>query len=474
MANSGAMEGAAPARRRVEELKQELRRFMEEILDTDDANEENYEEAARAIADIKELRFGAAKESPRKKQKEPEKDVVEALQSAFTPGTEPKVPAQFLCPLSSSIMRDPVVLSSGQTFERGYIQEWLRNGNRTCPKSDQVLSNTNLIPNHLLRHIISEWCEDHGVILEPPQSNPDTDCIISAADYSTFSTIVSDLSSNEVARKQAVKSLRHLTKRGHSFRALAGSDPTAIPQLLSILSTVGDDHELREDAVTALLNLSIHDFNKRTLGESEAIVLLIESMKLGGTPNTSANAAAALFALSALDSNKAKIGESGAIPPLVNLIEMGDSAAKKDAGAAVFSLCVLKQNRTLAVRAGAVGACLAAMSADETTVGDELLSLVALLSNDQDAAAEVAEEGGVPLLLKILREERNAKNVENAAAVLYAVCSVVRRTLREVGEEEARQGTISCVASSGTSRAMRKAVGILDKLNRIHCSQFSR
>ncbi|KAG0454926.1 hypothetical protein HPP92_024218 [Vanilla planifolia] len=267
MANSGAMEGAAPARRRVEELKRELRRFMEEILDTDDANEENYEEAARAIADIKELRFGAAKESPRKKQKEPEKDVVEALQSAFTPGTEPKVPAQFLCPLSSSIMRDPVVLSSGQTFERGYIQEWLRNGNRTCPKSDQVLSNTNLIPNHLLRHIISEWCEDHGVILEPPQSNPDTDCIISAADYSTFSTIVSDLSSsNEVARKQAVKSLRHLTKRGHSFRALAGSDPTAIPQLLSILSTVGDDHELREDAVTALLNLSIHDFNKRTLG----------------------------------------------------------------------------------------------------------------------------------------------------------------------------------------------------------------
>ncbi|KAG0456066.1 hypothetical protein HPP92_023854 [Vanilla planifolia] len=344
-------------------------------------------------------------------------------------------------------MRDPVVLSSGQTFERGYIQEWLRNGNRTCPKSDQVLSNTNLIPNHLLRHIISEWCEDHGVILEPPQSNPDTDCIISAADYSTFSTIVSDLSSsNEVARKQAVKSLRHLTKRGHSFRALAGSDPTAIPQLLSILSTVGDDHELREDAVTALLNLSIHDFNKRTLGEGEAIVLLIESMKLGGTPNTSANAAAALFALSALDSNKAKIGESGAIPPLVNLIERGDSAAKKDAGAAVFSLCVLKQNRTLAVRAGAVGACLAAMSSDETTVGDELLSLVALLSNDQDAAAEVAEEGGVPLLLKILREERNAKNVENAAAVLYAVCSVVRRTLRgrRRGGGEARDDILRC------------------------------
>ncbi|KAG0454910.1 hypothetical protein HPP92_024202 [Vanilla planifolia] len=443
------MEGLRRRGGGVEELKRELRRFMEEILDTDDANEENYEEAARAIADIKELRFGAAKESPRKKQKEPEKDVVEALQSAFTP-------------------------EQSRRPSRGYIQEWLRNGNRTCPKSDQVLSNTNLIPNHLLRHIISEWCEDHGVILEPPQSNPDTDCIISAADYSTFSTIVSDLSSsNEVARKQAVKSLRHLTKRGHSFRALAGSDPTAIPQLLSILSTVGDDHELREDAVTALLNLSIHDFNKRTLGEGEAIVLLIESMKLGGTPNTSANAAAALFALSALDSNKAKIGSRGN-PAAGEPDREGDSAAKKDAGAAVFSLCVLKQNRTLAVRAGAVGACLAAMSSDETTVGDELLSLVALLSNDQDAAAEVAEEGGVPLLLKILREERNAKNVENAAAVLYAVCSVVRRTLREVGEEEARQGTISCVASSGTSRAMRKAVGILDKLNRIHCSQFSR
>lgn len=240
------------------------------------------------------------------------------------------------------------------------------------------------------------------------------------------------------------------------------------------MSAAGDDLELREDAVTALLNLSIHDANKKSIGESDGVALLIESMNSGGTMNTLGNAAAALFTLSALDSNKVKIGELGAMSPLIDLFETGSPTAKKDAASAIFNLCMLNENKVRAVKAGAVDACLAEIANCSSTIMDESLALLALLSAYQEAAEEVADGGGVPLLLKFLREGTSAKNVENAVVVLFAVCSCVRRKLKEVGEEETVNGTISKVATGGTSRAMRKATGILEKLKRImHSTHYS-
>ncbi|XP_057743937.1 U-box domain-containing protein 8-like [Arachis stenosperma] len=37
-------------------------------------------------------------------------------------------------------MTDPVILATGQTYDRAYIQRWLNEGHRTCPQTQQVLS----------------------------------------------------------------------------------------------------------------------------------------------------------------------------------------------------------------------------------------------------------------------------------------------------------------------------------------------
>ncbi|XP_020572266.1 U-box domain-containing protein 9 [Phalaenopsis equestris] len=487
MAKSGAAEGTAISdRRTAEELKKELRRLIKAILEEDEGRAETYKEASEVIAALKELRVGSAagmiggKRPPPasddkvKHQQLSEKNATSAIESVVSTQASVSIPKHFLCPLSSAIMRDPVVLATGETYDRAYIQEWLSSGNRTCPQTQQVLSTTILTPNHLVRNMISLWCATHGVDLRPPE-NPDTDGLITYSDRCTFSSLLTDLSSPSTAdRKQAVKSLRQLTKRSRSFRALVGEDPTAIPQLLTILSAAVDDLELREDAVTALLNLSIHDANKKVIGESNGVALLIQSMNLGGTMNTLGNAAAALFTLSALDSNKVRIGELGAMSPLIDLFETGSPAAKKDAASAIFNLCMLNENKVRAVKAGAVDACLAEIANSSSTIMDESLALLALLSAYQEAAEEVADGGGVPLLLKVLREGTSVKNVENAVVVLYAVCSSVRRKLKEVGEEEKMNGTISKLACGGTSRSMRKAAGILEKLKRImHSTHYS-
>ncbi|KAH7672611.1 Zinc finger RING/FYVE/PHD-type protein [Dioscorea alata] len=68
----------------------------------------------------------------------------------------------FLCPLTKVVMKDPVVLESLQTYERGEIKHWfdwcLEDGrDPTCPVTGQVLQSLELKPNIGLAGAIEEW-----------------------------------------------------------------------------------------------------------------------------------------------------------------------------------------------------------------------------------------------------------------------------------------------------------------------------
>lgn len=72
---------------------------------------------------------------------------------------EIEVPSFFVCPISLEIMKDPVTLSTGITYDREAIEKWLytlKNG--TCPLTKQVLTDIELTPNHTLRRLIQSWC----------------------------------------------------------------------------------------------------------------------------------------------------------------------------------------------------------------------------------------------------------------------------------------------------------------------------
>jgi U-box domain len=64
---------------------------------------------------------------------------------------------EFICPLTLSIMNDPVMTITGRSFERVAIMEWLARGNTTCPLSRQVLQVTDLVTNHSLHTKIKKW-----------------------------------------------------------------------------------------------------------------------------------------------------------------------------------------------------------------------------------------------------------------------------------------------------------------------------
>ena len=69
-------------------------------------------------------------------------------------------PPQFICPISMSLMCDPVICEDGNTYEKECIMTWFKSGKKTSPVTNLPLDNKAvLIPNIALRSQIEEWVE---------------------------------------------------------------------------------------------------------------------------------------------------------------------------------------------------------------------------------------------------------------------------------------------------------------------------
>ncbi|KAG9149348.1 hypothetical protein Leryth_003324 [Lithospermum erythrorhizon] len=387
MAKTGVFEGDQGMSVKLNELKKELYKAVQAINGgEDDINVDAIDMAQNMLNALKDLKLERCSSSISLNLQNQEKSVV--------------VPEEFRCPLSKELMKDPVIVSTGQTFDRPFIQKWINSGNRMCPQTQQVLSHTILTPNHLIREMISQWCKKNRIQLPDPDRYS-KDEGLREADKDLFLSLLDKLSKTLSDQKEAAKELRSLTKRMPSFRALFGESSDALPQLLKPLSqsnSLSDVHpDLQEDIITTVLNLSIHDNNKKPVAETPMVISLLIDALRSGTIQTRTNAAAALFTLSALDSNKALIGKSGALKPLIDLLDEGNSLAMKDAASAIFTLCILHENRARSVRDGAVQVLLTKI-ADRVYV-DELLAILAMLSNNQKAVEELGDLGGVSCFL---------------------------------------------------------------------------
>lgn len=72
------------------------------------------------------------------------------------------IPNHFRCPISLDLMKDPVTLSTGITYDRQSIETWIESGNQTCPITNQVLRGPHdPIPNHTIRKMIQDWCVEN-------------------------------------------------------------------------------------------------------------------------------------------------------------------------------------------------------------------------------------------------------------------------------------------------------------------------
>ncbi|KQJ82572.1 E3 ubiquitin-protein ligase PUB23 [Brachypodium distachyon] len=143
------------------------------------------------------------------------------------------VPSYFLCPISMEIMRDPVTLSSGITYDRDSIERWVfTDGHGECPMTKQRLGagDREPTPNHTLRRLIQGWCAVHAVERFPtPRAPVDAARVASLVDAARRS-----------GEHELMASLRELAdivaERDCNRRCVEGA-PGAVAFLVSVVKT---------------------------------------------------------------------------------------------------------------------------------------------------------------------------------------------------------------------------------------------
>ncbi|XP_034704509.1 U-box domain-containing protein 1-like [Vitis riparia] len=401
------------------------------------------------------------------------------------------IPDEFRCPISLDLMRDPVIVASGHTYDRNSIAQWINTGHNTCPKSGMKLIHMALIPNYALKSLVHQWCRENNIQLIESTSSSSSDLGRSNSMRKSCEKAVDHISATKTAmdavkmtaeflvgklatgspeiQRQAAYELRLLAKTGMDNRRII-AEAGAIPFLVTLLSS--HDPRIQENAVTALLNLSIFDNNKILIMAAGAIDNIVDVLQSGKTMEARENAAAAIFSLSMIDDCKVTIGaHPRAMPALVALLREGTSAGKRDAATALFNLVVYSANKGSAVVAGAVPLLIELLMDDKAGITDDALAVLALLLGCPDGLEEIRKSRIlVPLLIDLLRFG-SPKGKENSITLLLGLCKdgggeVARRLLLNPRSIPSLQSLVA----DGSLKARRKADALLRLLNRC-CSQ---
>lgn len=378
------------------------------------------------------------------------------------------IPKDFCCPIMLDLMRDPVIISTGQTYDRRSIARWMEEGHRTCPKTGQMLVHDRLVPNRALRNLIVQWCTAHGIPYDPPETTDvSAESFASAlpsraaveANRATAELLIQQLANGSPrAKTVAAREIRLLAKTGKENRAFIAK-AGAIPHLRNLLST--HNPVAQENSVTAMLNLSIYDKNKsRIMDEEGCLGSIVKVLRFGLTTEARENAAATLFSLSAVHEYKKKIAdESGAVEALATLLRLGTPRGKKDAVTALFNLSTHTDNCVRMIEAGAVTALVGALGNEG--VAEEAAGALALIVRQPIGAAAVGEEEMAVTGLVGMMRCGTPRGKENAVAALLELCrsggpSATERVLKA----PALVGLLQALLFTGTKRARRKAASL--------------
>ncbi|XP_073051054.1 U-box domain-containing protein 4-like [Primulina eburnea] len=306
---------------------------------------------------------------------------------------------------------------------------------------------------HAIRHRPSERFVSRVVSSTVVDMRPDLEEV-----ETEVKKLVEDLkSSSLLSQIKATEKIRLLARHNMENR-LVIANCGAISLLVHLLRS--SDLTVQENAVTALLNLSINDNNKTAIANADCIEALIYVLE-NGNPEAKENSAATLFSLSVIGENKVKIGRLGAVVPLVDLLGNGTPRGKKDAATALFNLSISHENKPLIVQAGAVKYLVELMDPSFGMV-DKAVAVLSNLATIPEGKMSIGQEGGIPVLVDVI-ELGSERGKENAAAALLQLCTCSNRFCSIVLQEGAVPPLVA-LSQCGTPRGREKAQQLLQLL----------
>lgn len=386
--------------------------------------------------------------------------------------SELNIPSDFRCPISLELMRDPVVVATGQSYDRESINLWIESGHNTCPKTGQTLAHTNLIPNCALKNLIAIWCREQRIPFETAAVNDKLNGVVTnkaalEATKMTVSFLIDKLSASQLVEtaNSAVYELRVLAKTDSDSRACV-AELGGIPMLVRYLGAdIGSiPPNLQVNAVTTILNLSILEANKTRIMETDgALNGVIEVLRSGATWEAKGNAAATIFSLSSVHEYRKKLGrKTRVIRGLMDLAKDGPTSAKRDALVAILNLAGERETVGRLLEGGVVEMVSETMNG----LPEEAITILEAVVKRGGLMAIAAAYKIIKKMGMVLREGSDTAR-ESAVATLVTICRKGgSEMVAEIAELPGVERVIWELMGTGTMRARRKATTLLRLLRR--------
>ncbi|KAK2380608.1 U-box domain-containing protein [Trifolium repens] len=378
-----------------------------------------------------------------------------------------QIPYHFRCPISLELMRDPVTVSTGQTYDRNSIESWINTGNTTCPVTRVNLTDFTFIPNHTLRRLIQEWCVANrafGVQRIPTPKQP--------ADPSLVRSLLNQISSHSAPAQIKLNSLRRLRSlaRDSDYNRSLIASLNVRHIVLPILFDYNGLDELKYESLALLVLFPLSESECTSLASDSDKINYLASLLSHSLFDVRVNSAALIEIVVSgthLPEIRAQVSNvDGIYDGVVEILRNPISypRALKVGIKALFALCLVKQTRHRAVAAGAPAVLVDRLADFEKCDAERALATVELLCRVPAGCAAFAGHAlTVPMLVKIILKISD-RATEYAAGALMALCSESERCQREAVAAGVLTQLLLLVQSDCTERAKRKAQLLLKLL----------
>lgn len=380
-------------------------------------------------------------------------------------------PKEFVCPISGSLMADPVIVSSGQTFERNCVQACKSLGFKPLLPDGSFPDFSTLIPNLALKSTILNWCDACLVDLPNPIDSLSAEKLVCSL-MASQKQQPQEVEKRQFLLSDGAKKLTHaeseLARRprrvsSSSDEAVAAvptsGSPTPLPLTTrpSCYSSSSSDVDtpntesaeeddivarlkssqvfVQQEAVISLRKITRTGENARVYLCTPRLLSALRSLIVSRFVTLQANAVAALVNLSLENQNKVKIVRSGMVPPLIDVLKGGFPEAQDHAAGALFSLALDDQNKTAIGVLGALPPLLQVLRSDSDRARHDSALALYHLSLVQSNQSKLVKLGSVPLLLGMARSGQMTDRVLLILCNL-AVCKEGRAAMLDCGAVE--------------------------------------
>ncbi|PPD75390.1 hypothetical protein GOBAR_DD27697 [Gossypium barbadense] len=344
------------------------------------------------------------------------------------------IPSFFRCPISLDVMKSPVSLCTGVTYDRASIQRWLDSGNNTCPATMQVLQSKEIVPNRNLQRLIQMWSDSVARRQVDAESAAPSSVVVPSQDQ--VKLLVKQLDKNCSSSLAKIVCFAGESEENREF--LARMDGTrsrcwnqiACQRFFLVLQRGTLDSQIQ--SLRLLESIAIDGESKLKIAEKEGLLLeLVNSLSKEKDERLIEASLSCLSAITKPKRVKTKLIQYRTIPELKNLLSEPN-----------MSVSIIEKS----------------------------LKLLETLSFCKEGRVEIRHDSNLlqAIVQKVLKV--SSKATEHAVTVLWSVCCLFR-------EEKAQEAVVGCsngltkfllLMQSDCSSATRQMSADLLKLFRVN------